>query len=73
MLIIKNCCLLIVMMFIFSCNSDQPETVTSTSHSPATKLIPELSTGTKTEFKKIGFLPPGLENIFGYVFYRIFF
>ena len=56
---------IIVLVFIFSCNSDQPAAVTQSAPSSSPKLLPELSTGTKTDFKKIERLPAGIENIFG--------
>lgn len=62
----KDICFIIMLLFIFSCNSDQPATNTSSSSSnPVTKLLPQLSTGTKTDFKPLNTLPAGIENIFG--------
>jgi hypothetical protein len=56
---------LIVSVFL-SCNADQPKpSATQSSQAVPPKLLPELSTGTKTDFKKITYLPPGIENIFG--------
>lgn len=56
---------IIVAAIIFSCNSDQPSSSTQSSQSSAKKLLPELSTGTKSDFKKVDSLPAGIENIFG--------
>ncbi len=56
---------IIVLVFIFSCNTDQPTPTTQSSQSSSSKLLPELSTGTKTDYKKIEYLPPGIESIFG--------
>ncbi|HUS03531.1 MAG TPA: DUF1259 domain-containing protein, partial [Chitinophagaceae bacterium] len=55
----------IIALFLFlSCNSE-PAPSTQSSQSASPKLLPELSTGTKADFKKITYLPPGIENIFG--------
>jgi len=56
---------IIVLVFIFSCNTDQPTPTTQSSQSSSSKLLPELSTETKTDYKKIEYLPPGIESIFG--------
>ena len=58
---------LIVLLFIqFSCNSDESASSSAESSKSAPhKILPELSTGTKSDFKKITYLPPGIENIFG--------
>jgi hypothetical protein len=57
---------IIVLILIFSCNSDKTApTSTQSLRSLSPKLLPELSTGTKTDFKKIEHLPAGIENIFG--------
>jgi hypothetical protein len=56
---------IIALIFIFSCNTDQPSPTTQSSQSSSSKLLPELSTGTKTDYKKIEYLPPGIESIFG--------
>lgn len=57
---------LIILQFTFlSCNSDEPTSSSTQSTKSAPKIIPELSTGTKTDFKKITYLPAGIENIFG--------
>ena len=56
---------LLILILLFSCNSDQPTTTTQTTESSSTKLLPQLSTGTKSDFKKIENLPAGIENIFG--------
>ena len=57
---------IIVLILIFSCNSDKTApTSTQSLQSLSPKLLPELSTGTKTDFKKIEHLPAGIENIFG--------
>jgi hypothetical protein len=56
----------ITALFVLSCNSEPaPSAQSAPSASP--KLLPELSTGTKSDFKKITYLPPGVENIFGKV------
>jgi hypothetical protein len=62
----KKYCLIILLFIIFSCNSDEsaPSSTQSSQSSPH-NILPELSTGTKTDFKKITFLPGGIENIFG--------
>ena len=62
----KKYYLIIVPLIIFSCNSDQPTpSATQSSQTVPSKLLPELSTGTKANFKKIEYLPAGIENIFG--------
>ena len=62
----KKYCLLLLPFIIFSCNSDQPRpSATKSSQSVPPKILPELSTGTKADFKKINYLPEGIENIFG--------
>lgn len=61
----KKCFLIIPLIIIFSCNSGEPKPSTQSSHSASPKLLPELSTGTKTDFKKVTYLPEGIENIFG--------
>lgn len=65
LLMINKVYFIIILSLIFSCNSDQPTPTTQSSQSPTSKLLPELSTGTKTGYKKIEYLPPGIENIFG--------
>ena len=56
-----------MLIFLISCNSDQPSTPSATENKRQLppKLLPELSTGTKSDYKKIEFLPAGIENIFG--------
>jgi hypothetical protein len=62
----KKYYLIILPLIIFACNSDQPKpSATQSSHSVPPKLLPELSTGTKANFKKIQYLPAGIKNIFG--------
>ena len=55
---------LIILIIIFSCHSNQPENQTQSPQS-SPNVLPELRTGTKSEFKKIEKLPEGIENIFG--------
>ena len=55
---------LVTLAFIYSCN--QEPSTSSTKYQPAKpKTLPELSTGTKSDFKIIETLPAGLETIFG--------
>ncbi|HUS02461.1 MAG TPA: DUF1259 domain-containing protein [Chitinophagaceae bacterium] len=61
----KKYYLVILLFIIFSCNSDESAPSSAQSHSAPHKILPELSTGTKTDFKKISYLPEGIENIFG--------
>ena len=56
--------LIILLLTFISCNSDEPTPSATESHN-SPKLMPELSTGQKSDFKKITYLPPGIENIFG--------
>lgn len=54
------------MIILCSCNSDKPSTGTTEASKPSyKKLLPELETGTKSNFKKIENFPAGIENIFG--------
>ena len=63
---IKKYFFIICIAAIFSCNSDHQEPASTPSSQPSlTKVLPELSTGTKSDFKKIENLPAGIENIFG--------
>ncbi len=62
----KKYYLIILPFIIFSCNSDESApSSTQSSQSAPHKILPELSTGTKTDFKKITYLPESIENIFG--------
>ena len=62
----KKHCLIILLFAIFSCNTDESApSSTQSSQSAPHKILPELSTGTKSDFKKITYLPEGIENIFG--------
>ncbi len=62
----KKYYLIILLFIIFSCNSDESApSSTQSSQSAPHKILPELSTGTKTDFKKITYLPESIENIFG--------
>ena len=62
----KKSYFLILFIIIFSCNSDQPTSgTTQSSQAPVKKILPELETGTKSDFKKVEVLPAGIENIFG--------
>ncbi|MDB5199121.1 MAG: hypothetical protein JWO92_1084 [Chitinophagaceae bacterium] len=56
---------IVLLILMVSCNSDQPDSSTTSSQPASPKLLPELSTGTKSDFKKITYLPAGIENIFG--------
>ena len=60
----KKYYLIILPLIIFACNPP-PDSPTNSSQSSSTKLLPELSTGTKSYFKKIETLPAGIETIFG--------
>ena len=60
----KKYYLILLPFIIFSCNSEPSQSTQSTQSVPP-KLLPELSTGTKADFKKITRLPEGIENIFG--------
>lgn len=63
---LKKIYFIILSGLIFSCNSDQPSTETTQSSKPSfKKILPELETGTKNNYKKIEILPAGIENIFG--------
>ena len=62
---IKQYCYLFILILVYSCNSDQTVEPTKNTQPSSTKLLPELSTGTKSDFKKIENLPAGIENIFG--------
>ncbi len=63
---INKLSLIIALLFIVSCNADNRDPgPTQSSQSSSPKLLPELSTGTKTDYKKIEYLPAGIENIFG--------
>jgi hypothetical protein len=63
---IKRYFYIIIIAAVFSCNSDHPEPAATQASQPSlTKVLPELSTGTKSDFKKIENLPIGIENIFG--------
>ena len=55
----------LIAIFIISCNEDKTTSSPPTNSSPAMQKMPELSTGTKTVYKKIEKLPAGIENIFG--------
>ncbi len=56
----------IALLFFVSCNGDNSDpSPTQSSQSSSPQLLPELSTGTKTDYKKIEYLPAGIENIFG--------
>lgn len=56
----------ILLTILFSCNSNKPSTGTTEASKPSyTKLLPELETGMKGDFKKIENLPAGIETIFG--------
>jgi hypothetical protein len=56
--------ILILLLLNFSCNSDQSASTPQSSQATPKKILPELSTGTKSDFKKPD-LPAGIENIFG--------
>lgn len=60
----KKYCYLIILILLFSCNSDQTTANQSGASTPP-KLLPELRTGTKSDFKKIENIPAGIESIFG--------
>ncbi|MEJ7826560.1 MAG: DUF1259 domain-containing protein [Segetibacter sp.] len=63
---LKNYYCIAVLLLIFSCNADNPDpSPTQSSQSSSPRLLPELSTGTKYDYKKIEKLPAGIENIFG--------
>ena len=55
-------CVLAVLLGL-ACNQRPAEPASQSS--PAPRLVPELSTGTKSSFGKIETLPEGIENIFG--------
>ena len=57
--------IIILIIFILSCNADQQDTSTQSRQSASPKILPELNTGTKSNFKKIEILPDGIEMIFG--------
>lgn len=61
----KKYWMVFITVIAFSCNSDQPAPTTSSKQSTSPKLLPELSTKTKSEFKKQDFIPAGIETIFG--------
>lgn len=61
----KKYYLIMLPLVILACNSNQPSPSTHSSQSSSHKALPELSTGTKTDFKKSTYLPPGIESIFG--------
>ncbi len=50
-------------ILLYACNGE-PSSPAQTQ-SPSTKLLPQVSTGTKSDFKKPDKLPAGIENIFG--------
>lgn len=52
-------------LIIFSCNTQQEAPANQSTQPPVKKLIPELSSKTKTDFKLTGNLPAGIETIFG--------
>lgn len=60
----KKYYLIILPLIIFACNT-LPDSSTKSSQSSSTKLMPELTTGTKSDFKKTETLPAGIETIFG--------
>lgn len=54
----------IIFAAVVSCNQNSPTPTTNTSTSASSKILPQLSTGTKSDFKKIDKLPTGIEVIF---------
>ena len=57
--------LLILFSLLFiACNDNAPVESGKSAESSSPKLLPELQTGTKTSFKQIEKLPPGIETIF---------
>ena len=62
---IKKYCFAAALLLIIACNNDNPSATTNQSGTASPKLLPELQTGTKSNFKKIEKLPAGIENIFG--------
>lgn len=56
---------LVITLFIYACNAEPSDTSSSSTVPAPQKILPELSTGTKSDFKPIEKLPEGIENIFG--------
>ena len=61
----KKYFLIFLPLIIFSCNTQQEAPANQSPQSPVKKLIPELSSKTKTDFKPPVKLPAGIETIFG--------
>ena len=56
---------LLLLIITISCNTDTPSGTSHSAQVSPKKILPELNTGTKSDFKKIENLPAGIENIFG--------
>ena len=56
---------LIILVLFVSCNTETVTPTTQSTQTTSPKMLPELSTGTKSDFKKIDYLPEGITNVFG--------